>query len=519
MFETIAANNVDFLIVSPEFFTVKNSWHVRGDNGKLNNATSPHYINDLQGLVLDGKYQDNSIFQNLTASECQKHYTKSFITDVGHGFAVPTEEFRDNNGLNAANSLLLAQSGSGEMKADYRSMSYCLSQKVNQKCEMQFSLTIIIIVIVANVMKIGLMMVVLWGLNSHDTLVTVGDAIQSFLESPDPSTEGCCLMSRRNVQELWKNPAARSQQRWQPPDRESFFKACSPRRWISSLSTYAIGLIVTSALFVIIDKDTRSRGRNSFGKLSVSHIVDVYMPFPNAILPYVLLANLPQAVISFAYMTYNGIFTTMLAHREFATYAQKRAPLRVTVPKPGQRSTHFLSLPFSWAIPLLLSGVILHWLCSQSIFFARFAVYKNGKQILTYNDRLLRYKHLQKQDLVFSGIGFSDIALSVSIGWAVALIVGCLLIAVIWSYPRGIPMGGSNSAVISAACHLRRKTSDMGDVDEDLVRKPLMWGVTVPAIEGQPGHCSFSVDEVTLPNYGDLYAGLDTSGGILEAER
>ena len=97
------------------------------------------------------------------------------------------------------------------------------------------------------------------------------------------------------------------------------------------------------------------------------------MPFPNAILPYVLLANLPQAVISFAYMTYNGIFTTMLAHREFANYALKRAPLRVTVPQEGQRSTHFLSLPFTWAIPLLLSGVILHWFCSQSIFFARFA--------------------------------------------------------------------------------------------------------------------------------------------------
>lgn len=508
VFETIAANNIDFFIVSPEFFTTKDSWHLAGDTSFMNNLTSPQYIKDLQALVLDGKYQDPSLFRNLSAQECQKHYTKPFITEVGHGFAVPNEESRKIHGPNADNSLLLAQSASGEIKADYPSMEYCLSQKIQQKCELQFSLTILYIIMTANIIKIALMMAVLWGLSDHGTLVTIGDAIQSFLEMPDPSTEGCCLLARDNIGQQWKDGSTPQPLHWQPPKREPFYLACSRRRWIYSIVTYVSGLIVAGALFGVINKDSRTRGRNGFGKLSVNHIVDVYMPFRNAIIPYVLLANLPQAFISFAYITYNGLFTTMLAHREFATYAQKRASLRVTTPRLGQRSTRFLSLPSAWAFPLLLSGVILHWLCSQSLFFARFAVYKNGKQVLTHNDRLLNYKHLQKQDLVFSGIGFSDIALSTAIGWATCLILGCLSISYIFTYPKGLPMGGTNSAVISAACHLP-KNNDSRDSEEEesVANKPLMWGVTIPSKTTGVGHCNFSADEVGFPNHGDLYAG------------
>ena len=72
-------------------------------------------------------------------------------------------------------------------------------------------------------------------------------------------------------------------------------------------------------------------------------------------------------------------------------------------------------------------------------------------------------------------------------------------------------MGGSNSAVVSAACHMRIKDTGMEGLDHDFARKPLMWGVTVPADVGQVGHCSFSTDEARLPNYGDLYAGLGNS--------
>jgi hypothetical protein len=113
VFETIAANNVDLLVVAPEFFTDKSSWKLlRGTDPPLD-ATTDNFISQLQNLVLDDKYLDRSLFENLTESECEKRYSASFITQGGTCFAVPTDKFRTQLGLNASNTLLRADSSSG----------------------------------------------------------------------------------------------------------------------------------------------------------------------------------------------------------------------------------------------------------------------------------------------------------------------------------------------------------------------------------------------------------------------
>src|SRR5690348_14895687 len=61
----------------------------------------------------------------------------------------------------------------------------------------------------------------------------------------------------------------------------------------------------------------------------------------------------------------------MLLAKEWSDFAHERKYLRVSAPAGKQRSTHYLSLPFRWAIPLLLASVLLHWLISQAIFLDR----------------------------------------------------------------------------------------------------------------------------------------------------
>jgi len=100
-------------------------------------------------------------------------------------------------------------------------------------------MTVLYTVIVINVIKALLMSFVLLRLNGNDTpLVTIGDAIKSFLERPDPWTEDCCLMSRRNVDALLKVPELRGNQRYQPRNREPWFGSVSKRRWIFSILLY-----------------------------------------------------------------------------------------------------------------------------------------------------------------------------------------------------------------------------------------------------------------------------------------
>jgi hypothetical protein len=79
-------------------------------------------------------------------------------------------------------------------------VSYCMIEQVPEICKLQFSFLIASIVIVSNFIKaciIGWMMI---RYKKHQALVTLGDAIASFLEHPDPTTRGRCLQSYSQIQ-------------------------------------------------------------------------------------------------------------------------------------------------------------------------------------------------------------------------------------------------------------------------------------------------------------------------------
>lgn len=65
----------------------------------------------------------------------------------------------------------------------------------------------------------------------------------------------------------------------------------------------------------------------------------------------VFLANTPQALLSFAYLTYHGLFTCMLMGKEWSEYAHERKALRVTLPRGLQRSTYDYSYLTSMGYP------------------------------------------------------------------------------------------------------------------------------------------------------------------------
>ena len=203
----------------------------------------------------------------------------------------------------------------------------------------------------------------------------------------------------------------------------------------------------------------------------------------------------------------------MLANREWAQYALKRASLRVTLPTATQRSTYFLQLPYTFSVPLLIASTLLHWFVSQSIFLARIAVYRGDELVAV--DRIQQYNNFDTSYKgIVTAVGYSDSALLTSIGWGTALVVFILLVAGICTYPKGLPAGGTNSAVISAACHVRYGNEARGKMDMDVAGEPLMWGVTVPGSREVVGHCSFSSGEVERPKVGFLYAGFGGEGKV-----
>lgn len=173
----------------------------------------------------------------------------------------------------------------------------------------------------------------------------------------------------------------------------------------------------------------------------------------------------------------------MAISSEWNSFVSRRQPLRVTSPRGNQVSTYFLSLPFRYILPILATSVATHWILSQSLFLVAIDVFDEQGN-LDVSQTILT-------------CGFSCIALIflIAIGWIV------LLVGIGLGFRRfkgGIPLVGSCSAAISAACHPL-----VDEYDVHLVE--VMWGVV--AIGKGVGHCTLSGRYVSPPIPGRLYLG------------
>lgn len=74
-------------------------------------------------------------------------------------------------------------------------IDYCLSQPVAEHCKLQFSVAIMIVVIICNMIKTVCMTTISWK-QDPEPLVTLNDAIASFLDRLDVTTKQNCMAGR-----------------------------------------------------------------------------------------------------------------------------------------------------------------------------------------------------------------------------------------------------------------------------------------------------------------------------------
>ena len=194
----------------------------------------------------------------------------------------------------------------------------------------------------------------------------------------------------------------------------------------------------------------------------------------NNILLNAIIINLPQLLFSMLYFLYNGIITMMHTSHEWATFTTKRKVLRVSKPRGEQRSTYWLQLPLTYSIPLIVTSGSLHWLLGRSIYLVKLDVYGYSGDL--------------EADKDVSASGYCPLTILILI-----IILGLMALALAVLAMRRLESGSTfvalNSLAIAAACH-----PDPSEVD--IATKPLMWGVIREATLAEPGHCSFSSNEV-----------------------
>lgn len=222
------------------------------------------------------------------------------------------------------------------------------------------------------------------------------------------------------------------------------------------------------------------------------------------------VANSPHLILSFIYFQWNALFTSMAMGREWNDYSQRRAALRVSDnPRGEQRSRYFLQLPYRFSIPMILVSILLHWLLSQAVFIVAIE-----KVQLDYTPPAMSWGVV--------ACGYSPAAVMTIL--AVSLVIPGSICIFGWRrYPGPMPVVGSCSLAIAAACH-----HPDGEGHPEVALGALKWGAMVdwsrkPSGQGDQyeereemqsllpvaggfGHCGFSDEFVDEPQDGQVYA-------------
>lgn len=207
------------------------------------------------------------------------------------------------------------------------------------------------------------------------------------------------------------------------------------------------------------------------------------------LLSYILVANMPQLIMSLLYFSYNNLFTRMLSAVEWNGFANERKGVRVSSkPMGAQRSRYFLQLPYRISVPLLIVSTSMHWLISQSLFVVAIQRFSSEYDRVYQNWTLL-------------ACGYSPIAIVLVITIACGLVVA-LLVTGSRRFRSGMPVAATCSMAIAAACHSPDCASTIITAEN-----PVKWGVMgVVHHDGLAyAHCGFSASPVTEPEQSKLY--------------
>ena len=241
VFTTLSARNYDVFLVKRDFFGGA-SFDI---SAIPNNLPHDSDASSVKGPgILEVAFtlqQSQSGLQNLTKRDCRETYAVDFVSSHANVLAVSpdwTDSLTRNTSILRVWSSQSFRVSNASLWYDDPRFEYCLSQTVEEHCKVQFSGAIMIVVIVCNFCKMMIMVYVALKKPS-EPLVTIGDALASFLDEPDPTTIGMCLAGKNHF-EKEISPGSVSGQVINPWGEEVlrcefrtsyWYKTVSMRRW------------------------------------------------------------------------------------------------------------------------------------------------------------------------------------------------------------------------------------------------------------------------------------------------
>ena len=169
------------------------------------------------------RVQHGGSFEKLSVNDCIRAYSTQYVSARGDVLLVHTQVTEDKfiGYINSPNDSWPVGWGcpTGIDKSCYEfpkpdilspalweslgeTVDYCWSERVNENCKVGFSLYFAVTVMICNFIKVVGIFLTL-KTQKRKALITLGDALESFLDEEDTTTRGLCTYSTDQIQLLW----------------------------------------------------------------------------------------------------------------------------------------------------------------------------------------------------------------------------------------------------------------------------------------------------------------------------
>lgn len=231
------------------------------------------------GVVVFEDGTETPQWRNFSANECYSRFESQYVSNSGNVYIVqekptvwgnivheagtshwragrsipimsspktyPSNSWRCQTDDCVQNYTMKAPNNRTEWVPNASSVRYCMVEQVSENCSLLFNFKLALAVITANLIKAICMGIILISYWKHQAIVTVGDAIASFLDEPDPETIQRCLYGRQSIQALWCEGKSNHKNRQGIEDRQpqiakltasTWSKAISQNQWLTTYS-------------------------------------------------------------------------------------------------------------------------------------------------------------------------------------------------------------------------------------------------------------------------------------------
>ncbi|KAI5272270.1 hypothetical protein E4T47_04487 [Aureobasidium subglaciale] len=323
-------------------------------------------------------------------------------------------------------------------------VQYCLAEKFVSDCGVSLNFRVLVCIIVCLFVEVGCL-VSLALARGFRPLATVGDAVVSFLKHPDPKTSKMINLAAPAVH----SPLSRHDKfGFRRLEKDiAFWKRKWPV-WRAAVDTETCALSINCLFLGFFAVWTAVLIIYNSGELSSYQPLNLLSPTSGrGLLANIFGLGAIHIPISIIYLFYNHLWSRMLAAAELNACAKTRAPLRVTLPTKGASRTYYLNIEPHFTALLIIALIFIHFLTSQALHIVA---------IQTYNV-MGNYSHQR----ISYGISTSSAILAL----VIAFVMLCALaIGLEKKLDAGMPVLGTCSSAISAACHAYDNGEGIGQV-------------------------------------------------------